>query len=145
MWKTSLFISLFVWIKFSLAEEWWKTASIYQTYPYSLFDSDSDGFGDFRGISSRGLGYIRSLGGVDAVWLTPIFQSPMKDFGYDVSDYLELNPIFGDWDDFQALLNEAKTQGLRVILDFVPNHTSDQHEWFIKSVAGDPDAALHLT
>ena len=144
MRKTRLFISLFVWIKFSLAEEWWKTASIYQIYPYSLFDSDSDGFGDFRGISSSGLGYIGSHGGVDAVWLTPIFQSPMKDFGYDVSDYLELNPIFGDWDDFQALLDEAKTQGLRVILDFVPNHTSDQHEWFLKSVAGDPDSALHL-
>ena len=133
-----MFIFIFIWIKPGQAEEeeWWKTASIYQIYPYSLFDSNSDGFGDFRGISSPGLGHIKSLGGVDAIWLTPIFQSPMKDFGYDVSDYLELNPIFGDWDDFQALLDEAKFQGLKVILDFVPNHTSDQHQWFIKSVAG---------
>ena len=147
MSKPFLIILLSVWIKFCLAgdEEWWKTASIYQIYPYSLFDSDSDGFGDFRGISSAGLGYIGSLGGVDAVWLTPIFQSPMKDFGYDVSDYLELNPIFGDWDDLQGLLDEAKYRGLKVILDFVPNHTSDQHQWFLKSVAGDPNSALLLT
>ena len=138
MWKIFHFFVLM--IRFCTTNQWWwKQASIYQIYPYSLYDSNSDGFGDFRGISDTGLSYISSLGGVDAIWLTPIFQSPMKDFGYDVSDYLELNSIFGDWDDFRSLLHEAQDQGLKVILDFVPNHTSDQHDWFLKSVAGNSD------
>ena len=105
-----------------------------QIYPFSLFDTNADGYGDLKGISEK-LSYIESLG-VETIWLTPIYKSPMKDFGYDVSDYLEINPIFGTIEDFQAMVERAHQLGLKVIMDFVPNHSSDQHEWFLKSVAG---------
>jgi alpha-glucosidase len=110
---------------------WWQRATIYQVYPRSFQDTDGDGVGDLRGIISRLL-YFAELG-VDAIWLSPIFRSPMKDFGYDVSNYVEIDPLFGTMGDFDTLLEAAHKQGLRLLLDFVPNHTSDQHPWFVES------------
>jgi hypothetical protein len=112
---------------------WWQTAVIYQIYPRSFQDIDGDGIGDLRGITQR-LPYLVELG-VDAVWLSPIFRSPMADFGYDISDYTDIDPLFGSLDDFDELLAAAHSQGLKVILDLVPNHTSDQHPWFLESRA----------
>ena len=112
-------------------DQWWKTGIIYQIYPRSFQDSDGDGVGDLEGIRRR-LGYLERLG-VDAVWISPIFVSPMADFGYDVADYCAVDPLFGTMADFDRLVLEAHGRGLKVILDFVPNHTSDQHPWFIQS------------
>jgi len=116
-----------------LASPWWNSASIYQVYPLSLKDSDGDGYGDLAGLSSA-LEYFPNLG-IDALWITPIFASPMADFGYDISDYRTINPIFGTMEDFDSMMAEAKRQDLRILLDFVPNHSSDQHIWFQKSEA----------
>lgn len=110
---------------------WWQSGVIYQVYPRSFQDANGDGVGDLRGIAAR-LDYLRDLG-VDALWLSPIFPSPMKDFGYDVADYVDIEPLFGTLADFDHLLAEAHARGLRVILDLVPNHTSDQHPWFRES------------
>ena len=110
---------------------WWQSATIYQVYPRSFQDTDGDGVGDLRGITSR-LPYLAELG-VDAIWLSPIFRSPMKDFGYDISNYLDVDPLFGTMSDFDTLLEAAHKQDLRLLLDFVPNHTSDQHPWFVES------------
>ena len=112
---------------------WWQTGIIYQIYPRSFQDSNGDGIGDLRGITQR-LPYLKELG-VDAIWLSPIFPSPMADFGYDISDYTDIDPLFGSLDDFDALLAAAHSQGLKVILDLVPNHTSDRHPWFLESRA----------
>ena len=117
-------------------DRWWQSAVFYQIYPWSFQDSNGDGIGDLRGIESR-LAYLRdgttaSLG-VDAIWLSPIYPSPMSDFGYDVSDYCNVDPRFGTLADFDALLREAHRRGLRVIMDLVLNHTSDQHPWFLDS------------
>jgi alpha-glucosidase len=114
-----------------VATQWWQTGVIYQVYPRSFQDTDGDGVGDLKGISAR-LDYLKGLG-VDAVWISPIYPSPMEDFGYDVSDYTGVDPLFGTMEDFDALLAAAHAKGLRVILDFVPNHTSDQHPWFVES------------
>jgi alpha-glucosidase len=114
-----------------LKPHWWQTSVIYQIYPRSFQDSDGDGVGDLRGIIKR-LPYLTELG-VDALWLSPVFRSPMADFGYDISDYADIDPLFGTLADFDALLDAAHGQGLKVILDLVPNHTSDQHPWFIES------------
>jgi alpha-glucosidase len=110
---------------------WWKSAIVYEIYPRSFQDSNADGIGDLQGILER-LDYLGWLG-VDAIWVAPIYRSPMADFGYDVADYCNVDPIFGDMEDFDRLLLEAHRRNLKVILDFVPNHTSDQHPWFLDS------------
>ncbi|PPL03080.1 alpha-amylase family glycosyl hydrolase [Parapedobacter indicus] len=110
---------------------WWKTAVIYQIYPRSFSDANRDGIGDLQGIIGK-LDYLQWLG-IRAIWISPIYPSPMADFGYDVSDYTGINPIFGTMADFDRLLNEAHARDLNVLLDFVPNHTSDRHPWFIES------------
>ena len=110
---------------------WWQRGVIYQVYPRSFQDTNGDGVGDLRGITSR-LGYLAWLG-VDAVWISPIYPSPMADFGYDISNYKDIHPVFGTLKDFDALVTEAHRLGLKVILDFVPNHTSDEHPWFVES------------
>ena len=112
---------------------WWEHGVIYQIYPRSFMDANGDGVGDLPGITSR-LEYLRWLG-VNAVWISPFYLSPMADFGYDVSDYQGVDPIFGNLDDFDALIAEAHALGLRVLLDFIPNHSSDQHPWFLESRA----------
>jgi alpha-glucosidase len=112
---------------------WWKHGVVYQIYPRSFMDADRDGVGDLRGIERR-LDHLAWLG-VDALWLSPCFRSPMADFGYDVSDYCDIDPIFGSLADFDALLAAAHARGIRVVLDWVPNHTSDQHPWFLESRA----------
>ncbi len=110
---------------------WWKSAVIYQIYPRSFQDSNGDGVGDIPGIVQR-LDYLQWLG-VDTVWLSPIFPSPMADFGYDVSDYRGVHPLFGTLDDLDQLLDDLHGRGMKLLLDFVPNHTSDQHPWFLAS------------
>jgi alpha-glucosidase len=107
---------------------WWQQAVVYQIYPRSFQDSNGDGIGDLTGIAQR-LDYLRWLG-VDAIWLSPIYVSPMKDFGYDVADYCAVDPMFGTLADFDYLIAQAAARHIRVILDYVPNHTSDQHPWF---------------
>lgn len=115
---------------------WWRSAVIYQVYPRSFADSDGDGMGDLPGITAR-LPYLAALG-VDAVWLSPIYVSPMADAGYDVADYRDVDPLFGTLADADALLAEAGRLGLRVIVDLVPNHTSDEHAWFQAAVTSAP-------
>jgi alpha-glucosidase len=110
---------------------WWRTAVIYQIYPRSFQDSNGDGIGDLRGILSR-LDYLAELG-VNALWISPFYPSPMADFGYDVADYCNVDPIFGSLADFDLLIERAHALGLKLLLDFVPNHTSDQHPWFLES------------
>lgn len=114
-------------------KNWWCGAVIYQIYPRSFQDSNNDGIGDLKGIIN-GLDYIASLG-VDAIWVSPFFKSPMKDFGYDVSDYRDIDPIFGTLADFDALLAKAHDLGLKIVIDLVLSHSSDQHPWFIQSRA----------
>src|ERR1700704_4771037 len=116
-----------------MPEPWWQSATVYQIYPRSFLDSDGDGVGDLEGARSR-LEHLRWLG-VDAVWLSPFYRSPMRDFGYDVSDYCDVDPLFGTLDDFDSFLAEAHAKGIRVLVDLVPNHTSDQHPWFVESRA----------
>jgi alpha-glucosidase len=117
-----------------MAEDvWWKRGIIYQVYPRSFQDTNADGIGDLEGIRRR-LDYLKWLR-FDAVWISPIYPSPMADFGYDVADYCGIDPVFGRLGDFDRLIAEAHARGLKLILDFVPNHTSDQHPWFIESRA----------
>lgn len=110
---------------------WWETGVVYQIYPRSFQDSNGDGIGDLEGIRRR-LDYVAELG-VDAIWLSPIFPSPMADFGYDVADYCGIEPMFGDLAAFDRLLADVHARGLKLLLDFVPNHSSDQHAWFEES------------
>lgn len=111
--------------------QWWRGAVIYQVYPRSFCDTNGDGIGDIRGVIKK-LDYIESLG-VDALWLSPFFKSPMKDFGYDISDYRDVDPIFGNLSDFDELVAQSKARGIRIMIDQVLSHTSDQHEWFKES------------
>jgi len=110
---------------------WWQSAVLYQVYPRSFQDTNGDGVGDLRGIVER-LPHLAELG-VDALWLSPIFASPMADFGYDISDYTAIDPLFGSLRDFDTLLTAAHARGIKVLLDLVPNHTSDRHPWFVES------------
>ncbi len=116
-----------------MTETWWRRAVIYQIYPRSFADSNGDGIGDLPGICSR-LDYLVELG-VDAIWLSPIYRSPMADFGYDPSDHTDVDPVFGTLADLDRLVAEAHARGLRVLLDWVPNHTSSLHPWFLESRA----------
>ncbi|HKH76193.1 MAG TPA: alpha-amylase family glycosyl hydrolase, partial [Rubrobacteraceae bacterium] len=114
---------------------WWQRGAIYQIYPRSFADSDGDGVGDLPGIIER-LDYLndgseRSLG-VEAIWLSPFYPSPMADFGYDISDYTGVDPIFGSLADFDSLVEQAHARGIKVVVDWVPNHTSDRHPWFVE-------------
>ena len=115
----------------SHGRQWWQNAVLYEIYPRSFADSNNDGIGDLNGITSK-LDYLHELG-VDAIWITPCFPSPQVDFGYDVSDYEAIDPMYGTMQDFDRLVSEAKKRNIRVILDFVVNHTSDQHKWFLDS------------
>ena len=115
----------------SESRQWWQHAVFYEVYPRSFADSNHDGIGDLNGITSK-LDYLKDLG-VDAIWITPFFPTPQIDFGYDVSDYQAIDSMYGTMADFDRLVAEAKRRGIRVILDFVVNHTSDQHKWFVDS------------
>ncbi len=116
--------------------EWWRDAVIYQVYPRSFADGTGDGVGDLPGITAR-LPHLAELG-VDAVWLSPFYRSPQADAGYDVADYRDVDPLFGTLADFDVMLEAAHGLGLRVIVDLVPNHTSDEHAWFVEALAADP-------
>jgi alpha-glucosidase len=120
----------------SALETWWASAVVYQIYPRSFADANGDGMGDLRGITAR-LPYLRGLG-VDAVWLSPFYKSPQADAGYDVADYRVVDPLFGTLADFDEMLQNAHGRGLRVIVDLVPNHTSDEHVWFQEALASVP-------
>ena len=120
------------------AGPWWRSDVVYQIYPRSFLDTNRDGVGDLEGIRQR-LNYLEWLG-IDALWLSPVFRSPMRDFGYDVADYCDVDPVFGDLADLDALVADAHGRDIRVILDWVPNHTSDQHPWFVDSRSS-PDAS----
>ena len=115
------------------ADEWWKHAVIYEIYPRSFQDSDGDGIGDIKGITSR-LDYLEDLG-INAIWITPMYPSPGVDYGYDISDYTAIDPVYGTMEDFDRLVAEAKKHNIRVIMDYVINHTSDQHAWFKESAS----------
>jgi alpha-glucosidase len=112
-----------------MSTKWWQHGVIYQVYPRSFADANGDGVGDLRGISDR-LDYLQCLG-VDAIWLSPIFPSPMADFGYDVADYTDVDPAFGTLAEFDALVADMHSRNMRLLLDYVPNHTSDEHPWFV--------------
>lgn len=120
------------------SDDWWRAAVVYQVYVRSFADSDGDGVGDLQGIRER-LPYLRDLG-VDALWLTPFYTSPMVDGGYDVADYRDVDPMFGTLADFDHMITDAHALGLRIIVDIVPNHTSSAHPWFVAALAAAPDS-----
>ena len=119
--------------------EWWRTAVIYQIYPRSFADGNGDGMGDLKGVTER----LESLAelGIDAIWFSPFFKSPQRDAGYDVSDYTDIDPLFGTLADFDRMLSRAKALKIRIIVDLVPNHSSDQHELFQAALAAGPGSA----
>ncbi len=116
--------------------QWWRSGVIYQIYPRSFADANGDGMGDLKGITQR-LSHLKDLG-VDAIWLSPFYRSPQKDAGYDVSDYVNVDPLFGTLDDFDEMVDQAHRLSLRVMIDLVPNHTSSEHEWFQKALQAAP-------
>jgi alpha-glucosidase len=116
--------------------QWWRSGVIYQIYPRSFADANGDGMGDLKGITQR-LSHLKQLG-VDAIWLSPFYRSPQKDAGYDVSDYVSVDPLFGTLEDFDAMVEEAHRLSLRVMIDLVPNHTSSEHQWFQKALRAAP-------
>src|SRR5579884_3895122 len=119
--------------KFAARTDWWKHAVVYEIYPRSYGDSNNDGTGDLNGITQH-LDHLAKLG-VDAIWITPCFPSPQVDFGYDVADYTNIEPMYGTLADFDRLVQQGRKRQIRVVLDFVVNHSSDQHPWFLKSKA----------
>ncbi len=112
-------------------QDWWKNTVVYQIYPRSFQDSNGDGIGDLPGIVSR-LDYLKELG-IGAVWLSPVCRSPQADNGYDISDYQDIDPLFGTLGDMDTLIKEAEKRGIRIILDLVLNHSSNQHPWFLEA------------
>ena len=127
-----------------MTRPWWRNAIIYEIYVRSFADSDGDGVGDLSGIRSR-LPYLRALG-VDGIWLTPFYPSPGADHGYDVSDYVDVDPRLGTLEDFDVLVADAHALGLRVVIDIVPNHTSSEHAWFRNALSDPqhPDRARYV-
>ena len=123
-----------------MKKTWYKEMAVYQVWPRSFCDGDGDGIGDLKGVLSK-LDYIKSLG-VDAIWFSPLYKSPQKDYGYDIADYRSIQPEYGTLEDFKLVLDEAHKRGLKVIMDLVVNHTSDQHEWFLKGIE-DPTSKYH--
>lgn len=121
----------------AMAHPWWKSSTIYQIYPVSFFDSNGDGFGDLNGITAK-LDYLKELG-VDILWLSPIYKSPLADMGYDISDYREIDPKYGTLQDWDNLLKGVHVRGMKLMMDLVVNHTSDEHEWFVKSRSSKDD------
>ena len=135
--RISCFIRKFIsFTRRSIMEkEWYKEMSVYQIWPRSFCDGNGDGIGDLKGVISK-LDYIKSLG-VDAIWFSPLYPSPNADYGYDIADYKDISPDYGTLDEFKTLLDEAHKRDLKVIMDLVVNHTSDQHKWFLESKKGD--------
>ena len=111
-----------------MAKKWWQDKVVYQIYPRSFQDSNGDGIGDLPGIISR-LDYLSDLG-IDAIWLSPVYRSPQDDNGYDISDYQDIDPMFGSLEDMERLIAEADKRGIKIIMDLVLNHSSDEHRWF---------------
>lgn len=111
--------------------QWWQHAVFYEIYPRSFADSNNDGVGDLNGITSK-MQYLHDLG-VDAIWITPCYPSPQVDFGYDVANYEDIDPMYGTLADFDRMVADGEKHGVRIIMDFVPNHTSDKHPWFLDS------------
>ena len=120
----------------NLSADWWKQAVVYQVYPRSFYDVNGDGLGDIRGVTAR-MGYLKSLG-IDAIWLSPFYPSPLADGGYDVADYRNVDPRLGTLEDFDAMTAAAHEAGMKVVVDIVPNHTSTEHEWFKAALAAGP-------
>jgi len=114
-----------------MKDAWWKEAVVYQVYPRSFMDANGDGIGDLQGVTSR-LDYLQELG-INVIWLSPVYQSPNVDNGYDISDYQAIQPEFGTMADFDELLKQAHRRGIRIVMDLVVNHSSDQHPWFVES------------
>lgn len=121
---------------FPAQDDWWRDAVVYQIYPRSFADANGDGEGDIAGVIGK-LDYLRELG-VDAIWLSPFYPSPLADGGYDVADYRAIDPRFGTMEQFDELVARARELGIKVVIDIVPNHTSDQHEWFRAALASAP-------
>lgn len=111
-----------------MIKKWWQKSVIYQIYPKSFFDSNGDGIGDLQGIIQK-ISYLKRLG-VDVIWLCPVYQSPQEDNGYDISDYESIYPGFGTMDDMKKLIRICDREGIRIVMDLVVNHTSDEHKWF---------------
>jgi len=129
--RTLLLTAVALGVQAQTADPWWKHAVIYEVYPRSFQDSNGDGVGDLNGITAR-LDYLKDLG-VDAIWITPVYPSPQVDFGYDIANYTAIDPQYGTMDDFDRLVREARQRNIRVIMDYVANHTSDQNAWFLES------------
>ena len=126
-----IFCSLFTIGTCQTVNEWWRHTSVYQIYPRSFYDSTADGVGDLNGITFK-LDHLVDIG-IEAFWVSPIYESPMADYGYDISNFTSIDSLFGTLQDFKILVYAAHEKGLKVVMDFIPNHSSDQHDWFKRS------------